>query len=318
MTEMNEIPLRIDIIEKNDDSPGDGFDILVKFHRLAGVLYLGYGKSVKQWQNVGLIMWGVMVWSWVAIASIPCLLTCVTEKMKNITQTNYYLLHFSFVVFMVSNIFSAVVFTLRGHRFRLLIEDLNKSVVNRKSLKTLKYIVILSIIISFLFIFGKSATFWTQNTVNITYIDWLRVIEDCFSEIIFNQTGLLLIYLSHYISIIIQELNDTIKKSFEFESKEVDFDEFYERIIRIQKYIKRANSLLSPCLIVVFMLNIFFLITFGFFIQISSDSETYFNYTFVCPIASVFALKIFIWCLFVDRMNQKVFQKFSITTNYFN
>ena len=281
---------------------GDGFEILLYFHRMTGILYLGYGQSVTKWKQICLLAWGILVWMWVIIHNTPCLVTCFHQQFKNILAL--YIFNATFVILSAINVFSAIVYTTRGHRFLLLIDDLNKSVVNKKSLKTLRIIVVLYIIVTIFTIIAKIALLkriWS-------FYDIFRTMEDIFSEIMTDQTGLLLVYLSHYISIIIQELNESIKKSYEMTTNDINFDELYEKITKIQKLIKRANRILNPCLILMFILHIFFLISIGFFIQNSSKSlsKGNFSYEYTSSLILIFALRMLTWCLFVDKLNQKV------------
>ena len=295
---------KIEIGDKINEITGDGFDTLVNFHRLGGILYIGYGKYTTKWRQICIILWGVLVWSWVTIANTPCLLACYMVEYKETHLTSFYLFNVMFITSTIANIFCSIVISIRGHRFQVLIEDLNKSVVNKHCLRTLKLIVILFIIISTISVLMKFAILMSDDYLSFVHI--IRGFEDLFSEIMSDQTGILLIYLSHYISIIIAELNEYIEKSFELEINDIDFDYLYEKITKIQKLIKRANSLLSPCLIITFMFNLFFLMFIAFFIQHSPLTESKFNLKNFWPLIFIFVVRIFIWCLFVDKMNEKV------------
>ena len=296
----------IKITDKMNTSE-DGFRILIRFHRLAGILYLDYDQNAKKWQRICLVLWAIFVWSLVALANIPCLLNCYTEEFKNINGINFYLLNVIFIVFMVINILSAIIYTMRGHAFRLVVEDMNKLVINKKYLKSLRLLLFLYITLSVLFILAKIIIIRFHREFH--YTDLIRVWEDIFSEIMADQTGLLLMFFSYFISIIIEELNQSIKNTTKLETNEIDFDDIYEKITKIQKIIKRVNSLLSPCLLLMFVLNIFFLITIGYFVQNYSDSLVSFTIKDVWPIILVHSLRMFFWCLFVDKMNQKVCYK---------
>lgn len=173
---------------------------------------------------------------------------------------------------------------------------------NKKDLRKLQIIISIYIIVTILLIIGK--LFLIERTFNLAGA--IRTTEDIFSDIMIDTTGFLLIYFSLYLSIIIRQMNENIKNCLKMDLNCLDFDDLYEKISTIQKTIKLANNLLNPCLIIVFIINIFFLVAFGFFVQYFIRMESDFNMNHVWPLLIVFALRIFFWCLSVDKMNQNV------------
>ena len=130
----------------------------------------------------------------------------------------------------------------------------------------------------------------------------LRVLEDFLSEILTDSTGFLLVYFSLYFSIIFEQLDKSIREGQNFRQ----IDEWFITIASLQKQIKIANSLLSPCLLIIFTYSMIFLILFWVLIQNLVDYDSKFSIQNVWPLLVIYVIRLFIWCLFVDQMNQKV------------
>ena len=120
-----------------------------------------------------------------------------------------------------------------------------------------------------------------------------------------DQTVFLLIYFSLYFIIIIQQLNRNLKKSLN-EKTVLNLDELHKRIASIQKMIKKANNLLSPCLLIIIIFYTFCLIIICYFAQKSLQSESRLPLTPLTFYLILTSVRLLICCIFVDRMNNKV------------
>ena len=285
------------------ETVSNGFDILVTYHRISGILYLGYGRSQKRLYKLLLIVWGLFVLSLTTILNTPCLVHCFLDEKIYSGKFAFFLFNFIFGTSTANNIFSTIVISRRGRAFNKLIKSLNRLISDRKSLRKQKILTIIMVTYSVILVIIKIIL---VNGVSerISYHHLIRASEDFFSEVMADTITFLLIYFSNYITIAVEELNASLKDKFK--KNEIDFDGIHQTIIKIQKIIKKANNLLSPCLILVFITNIFFIVTFWFLIENMADHAMQNKFIKLIPLLSLYIIRLFFCCMFVDRMNVKV------------
>ena len=148
----------------------------------------------------------------------------------------------------------------------------------------------------------------------VAILNILRVLEDFISIIMTDSTGFLLVYFSVYFSLILDQLKTTIENIIEEKEDFSKIDEWLITIAKIQKQIKIANNLLSPCLINIFSFSILFIIIFWSLIHSLVDYNSNFSIRTLWPLIAIYVIRLFIWCLFADNMNQKVL-KFDLIYN---
>jgi hypothetical protein len=246
------------VFNKNNFLAGDGFNILIGFHRIFGILYIGFDSKQSYLKQVLLIIYGLFIWSIVFIFNTPCLLVCSLKKEQIGSIYSFYFFNFFFISFNFVNIFTAIIFSIRGLRFRKLIEKLRKFAINDKSLIHLKILVYLNVTILITIIIVKSILFG----IRLNNFSVFRIIEDSASEVLLDQTGFLLIYFSLYVTSIIQEFNAKLKHSFSSRNYVYNFKQLRNTIANTQKIINKINRILSPCLLLIFSLSTVIIIFF--------------------------------------------------------
>ncbi|CAG2110009.1 unnamed protein product [Medioppia subpectinata] len=281
----------------------DGFNTLVSFHRLAGILYLGYGPNQTLIKKTIWLAYGTAVWAIVGITNTPCMLECFLRKSEFTNIIGFYVFNTMFTIFNVCNLINALVVTVRGGDFYRLITNLQEFTIDGKSLRKLRIGVYMYIMLSFLMMVRKVTMF--NFTFDLSYpkfsgFNCLKIFEDCATEVMTDSTGFLLIYFSYYLTLIIVEFTQSIRRS-----DAGNVDDVRRQVVRIETMIKVANRLLNPCLLLVFTINMFILIIFCFLIHNLINIESKFSVRVVWPLLVIYAVRMFVWCVFVDRLNQK-------------
>jgi hypothetical protein len=280
----------------------DGFNILVGFHRVFGILYIGFDSKQPYLKQVLLIIYGLFIWSIVFIFNTPCLFVCSLKKELIGSIYSFYFFNFVLTSLNVVNIFTAIIFSIRGLRFQKLIEKLRKSAIDDKSFIHLKILVYLNVTILITIIIVKSILFG----IHFNYFSVFKIIEDSASEVLLDQTGFLLIYFSLYVTSIIQQFNVKLKHSFSSRNCVYNFKQLRNTIANTQKTINKINRILSPCLLLIFSLNTVIIIFFSSFLLKSFATDSQLRKNIFLPYVIMTTIRLLVCCVFVDRMNQKV------------
>jgi hypothetical protein len=287
------------VFNKNNFLANDGFNILIGFHRIFGILYIGFDSKQTYFKQVLLIIYGLFIWSIVFILNTPCLLVCFR---KTGSDYSFYFFNFVLTSLNVVNIFTAIIFSIRGLRFQKLIEKLRKLAINNKSFKHLKIFVYLNVTILIIIIIVKSILFG----IHFNYFYVFKIIEDSATEVLADQTQFLLIYFSLYVTSIIQEFNSKLKHSFSSTNCVYNFKQLRNTIVNTQKIINKINHILSPCLLLTFSLSTVIIIFFCSFPYKSLATDSQIQGNIFLPYSIMIATRLLLCCVFVDRMNQKV------------
>jgi hypothetical protein len=290
------------VFNKNNFLADDGFNILVGFHRIFGILYIGFDSKQTYFKQVLLIIYGLFIWSIVFIFNTPCLLVCFLKKEQIGSVYSFYFFNFVLTSVNVVNIFTAIIFSIRGLRFQKLIEKLRKFSINNKSLIHLKIFVYLNVTILITIIIVKSILFG----IRFDYFYVFKIIEDSASEVLADQTQFLLIYFSLYVTSIILEFNTKLKDSFSSINCVYNFKELRNTIVNTQKIINKINRILSPCLLLTFSLRTVGIIFFCSSLYKSFADDSHLPVNFYLSILIMKVTRLLVCCVFVDRMNQKV------------
>lgn len=294
---------KVSIGDEPRESISNGFNIVVIYHRFSGIVYLGYGRCPSRLLKVVLIIWALFVWSLTFVLNTPCLIHCFFEKNNHVNQTGFVVFNTLFICFTINNIFTAFTISRRGQRIYKLIKSLNNLVINDKTLRKQKILAILLVTYSAGMALMKVILINANNN-EFSYHNLFRAMEDWFSESMADTIIILLIYLSTYVSTIIEELNNGLKD--QLKNNEIDFEGIHKTICKLHKIVKKANIILSPCLILVFVLNISFVVAFAYLYQNLID-EDFREHTYIMiPLLSLYSMRLFFCCLAVDRMNVKV------------
>ena len=140
------------ILNKFNFASEDGFNVLIAFHRLSGILYVGYDSKLTKTKIFSLIIYGLFIWSVVFIANTPCLMECFINKEQIGGNFSFYIFNFLITFLNIINIFTAIVYSTRGHKFKKLIKKLQSFVTDKKLCKQLRFLVYLNItLLSILF-----------------------------------------------------------------------------------------------------------------------------------------------------------------------
>jgi hypothetical protein len=290
------------VFNKNNFLADDGFNILVGFHRISGILYIGFHSKETYLKQVLLIIYGLFIWTIVFIFNTPFLLDWFLKKEQIGIAHSFYFLNFVLIILNIVNIFTAINFSIRGLRFQKLIEKIRKFAINNKSLRNLKILVYLNVTILIALIIVKSILL----RIPFNYFYVFKIIEDSASEVLVDQTGFLLIYFSLYVTSIIQEFNEKLKQSFSRTNSVYNFKELRNTIVNTQKIINKINRILSPCLLLIFSLNTFCIVFFCSFLHKSFVTDSQLPINIFLHYSIMTAIRLLVCCVFVDRMNQKV------------
>jgi hypothetical protein len=292
----------------------DIFDIIVRVHSIFGLKYYGYYEAEKKWKIISHALHQIIIYSLILYLCSPCLINdmnCI-KSIKSLTDKSFrqimiYLVIRNSIVFL-----SMITFSLRGKKFRKLVEDFRKlfSILHKRANgRQLFKVIYISIIIFCSFTIFESivlsAFFHSEKRVLSLKTIYLFIAE-LHLTIIHFSTDFYVLYFTCYL-VILQKLFKYELKEYKNQRKiltEKLLAEIKFKLDSIQSLIESISKLLSPILLFICGAIFYDLVSCLYFTIKSIEFSTYLKAKYLPPNFGLFGntLRLICICYCAERL----------------
>jgi hypothetical protein len=205
---------------------------------------------------------------------------------------------------------SSIIFSIRGKRFRQIIDDLRKLFVeikgNHKNFKALNLIIIIFYSFSFIIIIVFIINNYRKNLNPIISI--LEIIGHFYICLLFLSTDFFIGYFTYYLAIIQKLFENLLIDCQKISLNSNDIQEIKSKFIRIQSIIEKTSDILSPLLFLNCGAIFYNIATNLYFIVKFIENPIYFDENSMTRIFTliIYTIRLFFYCLSAERIKSKV------------
>ncbi len=294
----------------------DKFDLFVKIHRFSGLTFYGFYEKESKILHIFYSILHLVMYLIVLNISSPCLLNSYgCGDFKNNKFLNNKIGFKQLMIYLAIRDFigiaSSIIFSIRGKRFRELIDELRKLFVelrgSQKDFKALKLVMILF----YLSLFSLTTFFVVNNSrKNLNqFIIIVEIIGHFYICLLFLSTDIFLIYFNYYLAIIQKLFGNLLINCQKISLSSNDIQEIKSKFVRIQLIIEKISVILSPLLLFNCGAIFYNIVSNLYFIVKSIENSVYFDENFMTRNFAIllYSIRLLFYCLSAERINSQVF-----------
>jgi hypothetical protein len=292
----------------------DIFDLIVRVHSIFGLKYYGYYEAEKKCKIISHALHQIIIYSLILYLCSPCLINDINCKKsimsstdKSFRQIMIYLVIRNSIVFL-----SMITFSLRGKKFRKLVEDFRKSLSilhKRANGRQLFKVIYISIIIFCSFSIFESillSVFFHSEERVLSLKTIYLFIAELHLTIIHFSTDFYVLYFTSYL-VILQKLFKSELKEYNNQRiiiTEKSLANIKFKLDSIQSLVEKVSKLLSPILLFICGAIFYDLVSCLYFTIKSIEFSAYFKAEYLVPNFGLFGniLRLICICFCAERL----------------
>jgi hypothetical protein len=300
----------------------DKFELIVKIHRLFGLMYYAYYPTEKKCKYIFFSLNQLIIFAIILCLSSPCLL--IDFNCSDTKRTQHWLGFRQLIIFLIVRnsiaIISSIIYSIKGSVFRQIIEDFRKlfNGLNKNQIKKSNAINLVLILTIFQIIVITIAYVFTfQGGIEIPFFKVIiLLISEAYLNILYFSTDFYVVYFITYLVLLqklfIKELRDYRNVSLTVN----DMKTIKSKLYSIQSMIDRISNLVSPLLLFVCGAIFNDLLSCLYF-AMKTNANLFLAITSYSGLIG-FSIRLIIICFSAERLTTKVCyirSKFFLTYN---